>query len=326
MPRLIAAAYPLRWTSAVGALEGVLRAIGLAADPVDVSVLSGHAFRFALTSTPEGELGADGPNHFPAAGALPLYAGLGLRFAAIEAAADDRDFAKRRAQTLKQTRKCLDRGRPAILFGLHLPEFGIARGVIRGSDGDDLIAATAVSPQYGERIPAAQWPAPGRPLPIRAFLPEKPVAADRDRALERALRFALAYAHGGERDGPPGADPAHAGPAAFERWIALLEGSAPISPHGQAYCIQALQAGRTDAAALLRAESARRPPLVAPLAAAAAAYRDEVLELSRLATLFPYPNGGDVLSSGTRKAGAAAVRRAFAAEQAALAALARALG
>lgn len=322
MPRLIAATYPVRWTSITGALEGVLQALGAPLSPVDVSVRSGHAFRFALTATPDGAFGPDGPNSFSSGSALPLYEGLGRRFEAIETPAAASDRAKRRAEALKHIKKSVDRGRPAIVYGLHLPEFGI----VRGYDGDDLIAATTVSPQYGERIRAAQWPAPGRPLPIRVFLPAKPLKIDRERAFDRLLRFAVRYARDGERDAPADGAVAVTGFAAFERWIVVLEGSEAISPHGHAYCIQALQAGRNDAAMLLRAESAKRPAVATPLAEAAAAYRAEVLELSRLATLFPYPNGGDISSTGSRRAGAAGVRRALAAEQAAVAALARAIG
>jgi hypothetical protein len=322
VPRLIAAGYPHRWTSVVGALEGVLQALGHAVATSEIGVLSGHAFRFALTSTPDGEMGADGPNHFAAASALPLYEGLGRQFEATEAAAAEREFAKRREETLKRVRKSIDRGRPAILFALHLPEFGI----VRGYDRDDLIAATTMSPQYGERIPTAQWPAPGRPLPIRALLPDKDKRVDRDLAVERALRFAISYAHVGERQGPPGGSAAHTGLAAYDRWIALLEGTEPISPHGQAYCIQALQEARNSAAALMRVEAVRRPALSAPFDQAAAAYSREVLALSQVATLFPYPNGGDVRSLGVRRAGASCVRRALAAEQEALAAIERCIG
>ena len=47
--------------------------------------LSGHAFRFAISSTPEGEIGLDGPNYFATQSALTLYEGVGWRFEAIEA-------------------------------------------------------------------------------------------------------------------------------------------------------------------------------------------------------------------------------------------------
>lgn len=319
MPRLVAATYENNWTSAVGALAGVLRALGGDASQAGVSALSGHAFRLAVTSTPDGEIGPDGPSHFAADSALALYENLGWRFEAIETAAAARDFGKRRDEAIKRIRKSIDKSRPVIAFGLHLPEFGI----VRGYDGDDLIASTTVSSQYGERIPLSQWPAPGHSLPLRVFIPDKRVKTDRRRALERIIHFAVAYARHGEPGGSIDPTLATTGLAAYERWAAVLEGDAPISPHGQSYCIQALQSARKDAAAFL---STQAPGAPAAFESAASAYSAEVLELSRMATLFPYPNGGDVFSAGARRVGAGYLRRARAAEQQAVSALERTIG
>ncbi|HZQ34993.1 MAG TPA: hypothetical protein VFD32_03605 [Dehalococcoidia bacterium] len=320
MPRPIVAGYVSAWNSIVGALTGTLRALGAEHAPATVAVLTGHAFRFALTQTPAGAIGAGGPNAFATSSAVPLFEGLGWRFRAFDAAADDPAYAERRVEALRLLHGCLDRGRPAIAFGLHLPEFGI----VRGYAGDDLLAGTAVSSQYGERIPAAQWPAPGRPLPIRLFLPAQRLKVRHDRALGAALRFAVSYARTGDAAGVVAEEPVIAsGLAAYTRWLALLEGEAPISAHGHAYCIQALQEARTQAAQVLAAAAVE--PAWHGLGAAAVAYKREVAVLSQLATLFPYPNGGSVGSPGVRRAGAAALRRALAAEAEAIAALAAAL-
>ena len=316
MPRLIAAAYENNWISAVGALTGVLKALGGSFSQPEVSALSGHAFRIAVTSTPDGEIGPDGPNCFATTTAFPLYENLGWRFEAIEAAAPDRHFAKRRDEALKRIHRSVDKGRPAIAFGLHLPEFGI----VRGYDRENLIASTTVSTQYGERIPLGQWPSPGEPQPLRVFVPEKHLNAGRDLALHRVLHFAVDYARSGERTALTLSVLAATGLAAFERWISVLESDATISPHGQSYCIQALQSARSDAATFLRTEAKSRPHAEVFLGAAAA-YGAVVLELSRMATLFPYPNGGDVVSTGSRRAGAAHLRRALNAELQAISAL-----
>jgi len=100
----------------------------------------------------------------------------------------------------------------------------------------------------------------------------------------------------------------------------VLESDTAISPHGQSYCIQALQSARSDAATCLRTEAKTRPHAEV-FQGAAAAYGAVVLELSRMATLFPYPNGGDVVSTGSRRAGAAHLRRALDAELLAISAL-----
>ncbi len=51
---------------------------------------------------------------------------------------------------------------------------------------------------------------------------------------------------------------------------------------------------------------------------AAAAYDAVALAFSRMATLFPYPSGGEVESRGTRMAAAAALREAEAQERVAV--------
>lgn len=319
MPRSIQATYVNSWTSIVGALTGALRALSGDWPIARVAVLSGHAFRLAITATADGAIGADGPTTFAASAALPLYEGLGWRFAAFEAAAGDPRFAERREEALKRIRKAIDRGRPAIVFGLHLPEFG----VVRGYRGDALIAATTMSSQYGERVPVSQWPPPGRPAPLRVFVPDRAQKVEPQAALGRALRFAVTYAREGDGGGPTAT--AAAGLAAYTRWAETLETDAPVSPHGQAYCIQALQEARGEAAAFLRAQAVGAGKAGAALAVAATAYTAEVIALSQLATLFPYPNGGNVVAAGSRRIGAAGLRRALAAEEEALAALAAAL-
>ncbi len=310
MSRLLAASYESNWSSVVGSLAGVLRALGTDRPAAHVSALSGHAFRLAITSGPDGEIGADGPNHFSAGSALEQYQNLGWRFEAIEAGAGTTGFEARRREALNRLRRSIDHGRPALAFGLHLPEFGI----VRGYDGDDLIAATTVSAQYGERIPATQWPSPARPQPLRVFIPEKRVKTDQKAAIGRMLRFAIGFALAGDVSPVAGMPAAPTGLAAFEHWARLLDGDAAISPHGQALCIQALQSARHDAATFLSDLAPVYQGGSNALMEAVSAYNVVVLELSRMASLFPYPNGGDVVSAGSRRAGAAYVRRAGAAE------------
>src|SRR5205814_1016819 len=144
-------------------------------------------------------------------------------------------------------------------------------------------------------------------LPIRAFLPERQVRTDAGASLRGLLEFAVRYARDGEASDSSGAA---TGLAAFDTWAALLESSELLSGRGQAYVIQALQSGRKEAAEFLRSEAERRSELTPAFTEAASAYTAVVLELSRMATLFPFPNGGDVTSSGTRRTGSGYVRRA----------------
>jgi hypothetical protein len=296
----------------------VLSALGVALPVQEIDALSGHAFRLALTSTPEGTVAASGPNTFSTESALALYEGLGWRFSAFEASPADPAFSKRRDDAVKRIRSAIDKGRPVIAFGLHVPEYGI----IRGYQGNDLIASTRMSPQYGERIPIAQWPAPGQDLSVRLFIPERAVKTDPIARLARVVAFAVDYAvHGDTPSRVVGEAEAVTGLRAFERWVELLEGDPPLSPHGQAYCIQALQAARSDAVAFCRSQ-AQASRMSDALSRAAEGYRGGLVALSELATLFPYPNGGNVVSAGIRRTGASSLRRVLAAEREAVAALA----
>jgi hypothetical protein len=327
MPRQTVAAYVNHWVSVVGALHGTITALGGTYSPAEVSALSGHAFRLAITSSANGEIGADGPNCFPSRSALPLYAGLGWRFTAVEAAPDDAAFARRRDEALERMAKATGRGVPAVAFDLHIPDFGIVYGTEKGRQRTSLVllVSTAMSAQYGARLPAEQWPAPGRPQPLRVFLPEKQVKVDPAARLVRLLRFAVEYARHGEPEPGPGCVAPASGLAAYARWLAVLDGDGPVSPHGQARCIQALQQARVEAATFLDAAQRSHPAAAPAFQRAAAGYRTVVLEMSRLATLFPFPNGGDVVSAGARRAGAIYLHRALTAEEQAVEALELAL-
>jgi hypothetical protein len=321
MPRpTVLPEYVSHWTTIAGALAGTLRALGGTLAAADVNARAGHAFRFAIVPalTDDGAIGADGPNRFASAPALRLYESLGWRFSAVEGAFDDPRLPSVRAAALDRLRKTTP-ARPAIAYGLHLPEFGIVRAL----DGDAIAASTPVSAQFGERISTRQWPAPGLPLPVRVFIPEE--RTRETLALGPLLRFVVAYAREGDSPVAIGVDGAITGFAAFERWIALLEGDERISPSGHAYCLQALQQGRKEAAAFLRAAGAGTA-IDRPLRAAATAYEAEVLALALMVTLFPYPNGGDLGSPGARRVAALYVRRAYDAEREAVARLADAVG
>lgn len=322
MPRRVPpAVFVNHWVSMVGALAGVLRALGSTLSAAEIDALSGHAFRFAVAPavTDEGEMDAGGPDRFATETALPLYASLGWSFVAIEMPAGDPRYDATRTMILNAARSATHAGHPVILYGLHVPRFGIVRAV----EGEALVASTAVSAQVGERLPLSQWPPPGPPLPLRAFLPER--RGRETRALAELLRFAVTYARNGDSPGAVGVAGAATGFAAYERWITLLESDAAISPGGHAYCLHALQQARAEAAAFLR-NAATGTPIAPPLAAAAAAYEAETLALAQLITLFPYPNGGDIGSPGARRIAALYARRAYAAERDAIAHLATALG
>jgi hypothetical protein len=311
------------WTSLVGALEGVLRAAGEAPSSAYLMGVTGFAFRLALTSE-DGVLFAG-----PAAAAfdlrrtLALIRNTGLKLEPLDAAATDRDYAKRRDDALKRIRKSIDRGRPALAYNLHIPEWGVIWGY--DDRARTLTVSSMMSGQYGETLAESRWPVPERPGRLLALLVEGRAKVDPARARRDALTFALAYAEHGDPGDPT--DAAH-GLAAFARWSDALASEAAIEPAGHAHAIQTVQTARRDAARFLREMAPDLPDAAPALTEAAAAYDRVALAFSRLATLFPYPAGGDIGSRGTRLAALGSLRAAEAEERAALdrlAAAARAL-
>jgi hypothetical protein len=253
VPSRSGARYENHWTSAAGALAGVLAALGSALPTWEVAALSGHAFRFAITECPGGAFGSDGPSCFSAATALPLYERLGLRFHAIEAAPGASDYASIRKLALEEIRKSTRHRRPAIAYGLQTASFGI----VLGADAEALTISSTLSGQYGSRLPLSQWPPPGSAFPLRVFVPQKEIRFTRSGSFRAAIAFAVAFARQGESGGVPGHQQLASGLAAYALWAELLEREAPIDAAGHALCIQALIEGRGEASRLLAAAGYR---------------------------------------------------------------------
>ena len=284
------------WTSLVGALEGALRALGETRTAAELMGITGHAFRLALAEQ-EGVLAA-APSAVAAdfARMLPLYRNAGRKLDLITSATWERDFAKRRKDALKRVRKNIDRGRPAIAYDVHIPEFGIIYGY------DDRARTLAVRSlmrrQYGAVLAEERWPVPERSGRLVVLLVGDRERVDPQRARREALRFAVDYAERGDPGDPTGAT--H-GLAAFRRWREAFEHGRAIDASGNALAVQTVQTARRDAARFLReTASTLRDPVTSTLNEAAAVYDRVALTLSQMATLFPYPSGGDVEGPGPR--------------------------
>lgn len=308
------------WSTLIGSLAGALRGTG---DPVEIRRLmgdTGFAFRLALTESGGVLARAPAAASLDLRGALPLLANAGREIGAVVAARGTRAYDMERQKALKQVRRSIDRGRPAIAFDLHLPEFGLVRGY--DDRARTLLVSSLMSGQYGEVVQEDRWPVPERDEPLIVLLLGNRRRVDRARAARDALRFALDYTAQGDPGDPTGAT--H-GLAAFSRWRAALESGAAIDRAGHARVIQNVQAARHDAAGYLRDLAAEHAAAAASFTEAAAAYDRVALSVSRLATLFPYPAGGDLDNAGLRRLAAATLGEAETHERVALKYLAAAL-
>lgn len=305
---------PDNWTSAAGALEGALRSWGDSASTAWIMGVSGFAFRFALPLAPlaaGGGQAAFDPDRL--ARRIRL---LGYKAEVVYARRDGREYGRRRADAIKLVHKSIDRGIPAIVHDLHLPQFGLVTGY------DDRAGLWSVrsmmSGQTGDRLPVDRWPVPERAEPVFALTLTGKTKTDRRQAVQEALHVAAAYAAQGEPGDPSGA--LH-GRAALLRWADAFARGEPLDPYGNALLVHALQSARRDAAAFL-SEAGRLLPERAPaLERAAAAYRAEVFALSRMMTMFPFPSGGDPINPAARIVATGALREVLDREEEAVAAL-----
>ncbi|WP_322819134.1 hypothetical protein [Tepidiforma sp.] len=301
------------WSSAAGALEGVLRHAGIDLPRHAVMGLTGHAFHFCLGSKAGVVALPSGPASFDRGAMVSRYARTGLRFERFAAVASGETKEAAVAWAVER----LDAGVPLIGWDLHLHEFGIIDGYDRWRGG--FFVQDILTEEVGPFVAWEAWAPLGEVelwAPVEAVEVAPRVVVE---ALGTALNL-LAGAEGGG-DGQP------RGTAGLVAWAEALEGSVEVDRAGNAYTLAVLAAARTDGAAFLRDLEAALPEAAAELGLAARALEEEVKALSPLITLFPFPSGGhgNVQVPGLRRAAAMALRRAASYEGACAEALMAAL-
>jgi len=286
------------WTTLAGAIEGVLEAMAAPLPRHAVMGLTGCAFTFALARGETGVAGAAGIHAFDTIRLEERLARTGVRFERfLGGRAERRDaIAWMTARTA--------RGTPVVAWALRLREWGIVQAVDEAAQTfavDDLL-----TPEVGPSAAWDDWPWAGERVDLLAPVGHG-VEEDALEAVAAALRDAAAFLSGEIRpEGmPSGAD-------ALEEWAAAFEEGRPIDRSGNAYCLAALEAARSDGAAFFEELAQALSNTAEPLRRAAAALRREAAELSQLVTLFPYPAGGAgaLTSPGMRRIAAAVLRRA----------------
>ena len=303
------------WTTAAGALEGVLAAEGLALPRHAVMGLTGHAWHLCLAQESGVSALPSGPHDLDWEAMIARYARTGLRWERFGRRAEGEAVVSARDEALAWATAHLDAGRLLIGFDFQVHEFAIVRGYDRERGG--FLVESVVSDDLGAFASWSEWPALGV---IELFAPIAASDPDPVEAVGGALTTALELMAGDE-----GAQ--LRGTAVYEGWADVLEGDGEVDRAGNAYTLAVLQAARSDGADFLRDLAVGLPALAKPLGEAERAVRDLTQALSPLITLFPFPAGGhgDVANPGLREAGAHALRRAAGDERRAAAAIADAL-
>ena len=305
------------WTSAAGALQGILEAAGAELPRHAVMGLSGHAWHLCVQTRDRVTALAGGPHDLDWAAMVERYARTGMRFerfaARISTPLGEPNPAQ--DQAIAWAIERLDAGTPVAGFDFHLHEWSIIYGYERERAGFTVDSVIA-----GEVGPFASWDDwPSATGIIELFAPVEAFEPDPDEVLAGAIETALDCFAGkdGADDGQP------RGTAALDAWADAMDSDVEIDRAGNAYTLAVLQAARLDGADFLHALAAAIPDIAEPLAVAERAVRDETQALAPLTTLFPFPTGGhgNVNSPGLRQAAGMALRRAANHERAAAVAM-----
>lgn len=291
----LAARLAPNWTSAAGAVEGILEFLEMPLPRYAIMGLTGHAWHFHLAEREGVAALPSGPAELDWARMVDRYARTGRTWEHFAGNSDDRDRA------VEWAIDHLDRGVPLAGWDFHLHEFAVVFGYDRGSRC--FLVDDALTPQVGATAHWDAWPSAVAGT-IELFAPSSDSELDPVRAVLDSLRDAV-------RDLSAPASP-NSGTAGLERWADAFESTIEIDRAGNAYTLQVLQAARMDGADYLDSLTGLFPFARGRLEAAARHVRDELQALSPLITLFPFPSGGhgNVASRGLREAAAAALRRA----------------
>lgn len=320
MPEIPGLKLAPNWTSAAGALEGILAHLGAPLPRHAIMGLTGHAWHFCLGTRGGVTALPSGPADLDWAATVRGYGRTGFRWERFTADVPRgaTGHAGRDAAVDWATAH-LDEGRPLIGWDFHLHEHAIVYGYSRERAG--FFVHDILSEEVGPFVPWDAWPSGVGGIEL--FAPSGPVEVDPLEAVAASLETALRCFEG--LDGPADGQPR--GTAGIAAWADALEGDAEVDRAGNAYTLAVLQAARMDGAAFLADVADSIPELVRPLAAADEAIREQVKALSPLITLFPFPTGGhgNINNPGLRRAAAMALRRAAQHERTAAAAIAEAL-
>jgi hypothetical protein len=308
------------WTSAAGALEGVLDFLGAPLPRHGIMGITGHAWHLCLGSRDGIVALPSGPSDLDWEAMAQRYARTGVafeRFGGLLAPEDD--WPAVRGAAVEWAIAHLDAGRPLIGWDFHLHEHAVVYGYDR--EREAFLVDDVLTPEVGPLAHWRDWPSAIGAIELLA--PVGAADADPLDTVIAALGTALDCFAG--RDGPEGGQAR--GTAALDAWAAAMDGDVQIDRAGNAYTLAVLQAARMDGATFLEDLAAALPEAATELTLAARAVRDETTALSPLLTLFPFPSGGhgNVANAGLRRAAAMALRRAAQHERAATGAIKTAL-
>ncbi len=294
------------WTTAAGALEGILHYLGMPLPRYAIMGLTGHAWHACLGRREDVVALPSGPVSLDWEAMVERYARTGVRwerFGGELPPGESTDEIRQAAVEWAIAR--LDAGRPLIGWDFHLHEFGVVFDYSRAEKA--FYVDSVLREEVGPIAHWRDWPSEATRR-IELFAPAEAFEPDPLETVIAALETAIAFL-----SGETGMDDEDVrGTAALEAWADALDGSTEVDRPGNAYNLAVLQAARLDGADFLASLAENIPELAEEIGAAERAIRDETKALAPLLTLFPFPTGGhgNVQNPGLREAAANALRKA----------------
>ncbi|MBI5001176.1 MAG: winged helix-turn-helix transcriptional regulator [Euryarchaeota archaeon] len=313
------------WISYTGAISGALKALGKDRDLVDVHGYTGYAF---VLNVSKGQTCLSGPTALGVWDDMTAATSvLGYR---VKSWCSDKGFPEteggplsaydheRAKKVFGMIKKEIDTGRPVVLWGIPIPEYGI----VKGYKGDSYVVSTCRhatrQPDGTIRYDALQAPGCMHFLMFKGEVKGEP---DDREAVRRAVKMA---------EGKWARPRYAAGPAAYEEWARVLDSGevkeGALTYLGHTYLIECYTEGRAMAASFLerlaRKHAAR--PQGKHLAEAAKEYGKAAEEMARLQKLFPFAFEG-AFPEDKRRKGAALLRAARPHEEAGIGSMKKAL-
>jgi hypothetical protein len=305
--------YQSAWVSYIATVCGILKAIGVPTDLVDVAGYTGHAFLVNVSNQgtcPSGPTAHQAHTEAFPAGIEALgwktefswdIDGSGSYPMSKPPSAADSERAKQFFSIVQNSLKVT--GRPIGLWGIPPPEYGI----VNGFDGDDYIVSTFRSlegvPEPDDPVKFDSLDAPGG-LCFIVFNEEVPIPDDSKRdktALERAIRMADGYYSPRGYTG---------GAKAFEKWAFNLESHSDVTYHGNSYVSECVNESLHFAAEFLQRLATRNKEQTQGmhLDKGAVEYRQAAETMKEFTEIFPFAFEGDINEERRRK-GASILRR-----------------
>jgi hypothetical protein len=267
--------YRPAWLTWVAATTTCLQALGVEGDQADVAGFSGYAFHLGIHE----EVCPSGPTVLDwtrlSRGVHSLGRGtVELRSPCGEGSGRAREESCRAA--LELVRSEIEGGRPCVLWGTYVPEFGVVVGL-----EDESYEVKTFKEVLHQEQPSIRYDETVTPGGIYALgFPAAAEYGELQRDLEgvlEALRLWSRPAYGQYRFGADG----------YDAWIEALE-SKRAGRFGCGYNAACYAEGRRLAQKFLERMSTRRPLAADLLRQATEAYREAAEAMGRLGEVFPF--------------------------------------